>query len=245
MSLYVTEIFSSIQGEGLLAGCRQIFIRLYGCNLNCSYCDTVYKQKPLYCRLEETPGHRNFKLIPNPVRLENAAAAAFMLNLSIHHSISLTGGEPLLHTSFLKELVPLLKGTRRGIYLETNGTLPDELIKVIDLVDIVSMDFKLPSTTGLPPFWEKHREFLKIASSKEVYVKIVVGERTTYDEIEKTTELISGIRTDLPLIMQPVSINGRVGCIPPVYLLSLQEHALKKLLDVRIIPQTHKIMRQL
>lgn len=245
MSVNVTEIFSSVQGEGLLAGCRQIFIRLYGCNLKCSYCDTFYPQKPLYCRLEETPGHRNYRLIPNPLQPENAAAAAYTFDLPTHHSISLTGGEPLLHVSFIRELIPLLKGTRRGIYLETNGTLPDELIKIINLIDIVSMDFKLPSITGLPPFWEKHKEFLKIASSKNVYVKIVVGENTTYDEIEKTTELISGIRTDLPLIMQPVNTNGNVGRISPVYLLSLQEQALKKLFDVRIIPQTHKIMRQL
>jgi organic radical activating enzyme len=245
MPINVTEIFSSVQGEGLLAGCRQVFIRLYGCNLNCSFCDTVYHQKPLYCRLEETPGHRNYKLLPNPLRPENTAAAAATLNLPMHHSVSLTGGEPLLHTSFLKELIPLLKGTRRGIYLETNGTLPDRLLKIIDLIDTVSMDFKLPSTTGLSPFWEQHREFLKIASSKKVFVKIVVGEKTTCDEIEKTAALISEIRTDLPLIIQPVSIKEKVSSMPPAYLLSLQARALKKLFDVRIIPQTHKILKQL
>lgn len=245
MPAIVTEIFSSIQGEGLLAGCRQIFIRLHGCNLNCSYCDTVFKQEPFYCRVEETPGQRNFKLLPNPLQAKHAAAAAAALDLSLHHSVSLTGGEPLLHTSFIRELAPLLKGTRRGIYLETNGTLPDKLLKVIDLIDIVSMDFKLPSITGLPTFWEKHRQFLKIAASKETFVKTVVGEETTCEEIEKAADLIHSIAADIPLIIQPVSKNEKVMGISPAYALALQEQALKKLVDVRIIPQTHKIMGQL
>lgn len=240
----VTEIFSSVQGEGLLAGCRQVFIRLHGCNLACSFCDTVSCAEPAYCRLELTPGRGDFKLLPNPLKAEDVAAAAAAFDLSLHHSVSLTGGEPLLHTPFIRELVPLLKGTRRGIYLETNGTLPDKLSEVIDLIDIVAMDFKLPSVTGLPPFWDEHRLFLEIAASKETYVKIVVGEETTYKEIEKAAGLIKSIADGIPLIIQPVSPTRGIRGISPARALDLQRQALKKLVDVRIIPQTHKMMGQ-
>lgn len=242
----VTEIFSSIQGEGLLVGCRQIFIRLPGCNLNCSYCDTVADREPASCRIEAEAGSGLFELRPNPLRASEAASIAAGFDLSLHHSVSLTGGEPLLRPAFIKELAILLKGTtRRGIYLETNGTLAGELAEVIDFIDLVAMDFKLPSVTGMEPLWEKHRQFLQIAAAKDTCVKIVVGENTTIEEIEKAAALICGVRPDMPMILQPVTGSGGVCGISPARALALQRQALRKLADVRIIPQTHKMMGQL
>lgn len=245
MACFITEIFSSVQGEGPLVGCRQVFIRLHGCNLNCAYCDTVSREEPAFCRLEARPGWRDFRLLPNPLSAGAVSAAAAELGLPLHHSVSLTGGEPLLHASFIRKLAPLLKGTRRGIYLETNGTLPDRLLEVIDLVDIVAMDFKMPSVTGLPPFWEEHRRFLEIAAAKNVFVKTVVGEETTMKEIEKAARLIKSVAADIPLILQPVSRNGGHKGISPAHVLDLQRQAMAELADVRIIPQTHKMMGQL
>jgi len=245
MACPVTEIFSSVQGEGLLVGCRQVFVRLHGCNLQCSFCDTPSVQEPGFCRIEQHPGQRDFKIVPNPLTVKEVAAAVYAYDLSVHHSVSLTGGEPLLQTSFIRELAPLLKGTRRGIYLETNGTLPEELARVIDLVDIVGMDIKLPSVSGLPPFWEEHRYFLKIAAQKQVYVKVVVGEGTVEAEIEKAAALINEVGAGIAMIIQPVSHAGEVMGISPGRVLELQRLALRKLTDVRVIPQTHKIMGQL
>lgn len=244
MGCPVNEIFSSLQGEGLYVGCRQVFIRLHGCNLQCAFCDTVLQQEPAFCRVEVTPGRRDFIYLPNPLKAGEIAAAANAFDLPLHHSVSLTGGEPLLHPSLIRELAPLLKGTRRGIYLETNGTLPEALSEVIDFIDMVAMDFKLPSVTGLPPCWDEHRRFLKIAALKEAYVKIVVGEETTYTEIEKAAELINSTTAGVPLILQPVSEIGDVRGISPAHALELQRQALKMLADVRIIPQTHKMMDQ-
>lgn len=241
MAVPVIEIFSSIQGEGLLVGCRQIFIRLYGCNLKCSYCDTLQSEEPALCRVETVPGRGIFENLPNPLKAKDILKVLEVLDVGLHHSISLTGGEPLLHSNIIRELAPVLRGTRRGIYLETNGTLPDELSRVIDLVDVVAMDFKLPSISGLPSLWDRHSRFLEIAATKETFVKVVVAEQTAIKEIKLAAGLIKSIAPGVPLVIQPLTTRGAMG-ISPAHLSELQGQALKVLDDVRVIPQTHKLM---
>src|SRR5664279_892850 len=95
----VSEIFSSIQGEGYLAGRRQIFIRLAGCNLDCSYCDTVHAGQNS-CRIETGPGSAEFSLLQQPLQLDHVLQIVQKWCTSLpwaHHSISLTGGEPLIY----------------------------------------------------------------------------------------------------------------------------------------------------
>ena len=60
------EIFSSIQGEGVLVGCRQIFLRFPDCNLNCRYCDTDFLQSKT-CQIENSPGTGNLDKVSNPL----------------------------------------------------------------------------------------------------------------------------------------------------------------------------------
>lgn len=238
----VIEIFSSIQGEGLLVGCRQVFIRLHGCNLSCAYCDTITGHLPAVCHVEATPGKRDFKMVANPLGAADIAEAAASLKLSRHHSVSLTGGEPLLYPSLIKELAPLLKGTRQGIYLETNGTLPESLAEVIHCVDIVAMDIKLPGTAGCGPLWETHRRFLKTAAAKQIFIKVVAGDKTLPEEVKTAAELIKDTAPGIPLVIQPVSAGEEIGAVSNRRLLELQELALNIIDDVRVIPQTHKIM---
>ncbi len=237
------EIFSSIQGEGILVGCRQIFLRFAGCNLACSYCDTL-RDTPGQCRWEIRPGSREFTFLPNPLTPQEVALKVRELNPAIHHSISLTGGEPLLHTSFLLELIPLLKETRQGIYLETNGTLPDRLQTILPLVDIIAMDIKLPGTAKIGPCWQEHREFLNLARRKYVFVKLVVDENSKLEEIEEALDLICGVG-DIPLVIQPVTTpEGKIQ-LNQEKVLTWQSRALERLTDVRVIPQTHKFFGHL
>lgn len=130
-------------------------------------------------------------------------------------------------------------------YLETNGTLPDELSRVIDLVDIVAMDFKLPSSTGAGSFWAEHAEFLKIASKKKVFVKAVVTAGTTREDIERAMELIKRQRKIIPFILQPAStISAADKAIDRDSLFKLLEAGLKSGVEnIRVIPQVHKMMR--
>lgn len=241
------ELFSSIQGEGMLVGLRQIFIRLCGCNFTCNYCDTESNVSAEFCQMEGTPGRRDFIQVKNPVALERLTCLISGWQRGwpgIHHSISITGGEPLLHYELLHEWLPVLREFL-PIYLETNGVLHKELLRVISHIDHVGMDIKLPSTSGCADLWKDHEAFLRIAAAKNVFVKAVIGNNTEDWEIIKASEIIASIDNAIPLILQPLTNpDGKID-IAPVKMLELQEKACSFVKEVRIIPQTHKFIGQL
>ena len=224
----IMEIFSSVQGEGIFVGARQIFVRFKKCNMACEFCDT-----------------------PNDGPSKEYSPTALMNEIKDidkssgpHHSVSLTGGEPLVYTEFLKVFLPFLKKENFKSYLETNGTLPNELEAVVDMIDIVAMDFKLPSSTGQKELWKEHSEFLKIASAKKVFVKAVITADTTKDDVEKAMTLIKKVKDTIPFVLQPATpVRGRDKAVDSSLLLGFLEIGLKhKLETIRVIPQVHKVL---
>ncbi|MBU4333872.1 MAG: 7-carboxy-7-deazaguanine synthase QueE, partial [Candidatus Omnitrophica bacterium] len=157
------------------------------------------------------------------------------------HSVCFTGGEPLVQIEFLERFLPMICKEDIKIFLETNGTLPKELEKVLKYIDVVSMDMKLPSSTGCDEHWKEHKEFLSIAVGlrKDVYVKAIITQETNNLDFLTAVELISDVEKTVPLIIQP-EFSQRDDlmqkCQEYLYLASGQ------LNDVRIIPQVHKLM---
>ena len=243
MNENIIEIFSSIQGEGKYVGCRQVFLRLEGCNLNCTYCDTDSKAGTHpNCVVEEGAGTYHLVPYPNPISPERAAELVALAAAGVpHQALSITGGEPLLHASFIRALAPHV---HLPIYLETNGTLYAELKKCIDCVAGISMDIKLPSVTA-HPVWDAHVRFLEIAKVKDTWIKIVVAAESPDSEIDTAVRLVADTAPETMLILQPVTPCG--GCMKPSseQLLKWQETALRRLAHVRVIPQTHRMMDML
>lgn len=238
----LVEVFSSIQGEGLYVGTRQVFVRLAGCNLACDYCDTpASRSLGKTAMIEKTPGKRDFFQLNNPVACDELAGFINSLLTIRHHSVSFTGGEPLCQAAMLANVAPLLQAP---VYLETNGTLCKQLSQVLPYVDFISMDIKLPSTTGRQ-CWQEHREFLQLAASKAVFVKIVVAGQSTLTELQQAFKLVAAVDPAIPVILQPVTPLHGCRPVTPEAMLSYQETALTLLDNVRVIPQTHKYMGQL
>lgn len=151
--LRVSEIFSSIQGESHWAGYPCTFVRLTGCNLDCSYCDTRYAREGGV-----------------PMTLSEIVAAVEREGLA---TAEVTGGEPL-HQPGTPELLQALLATGRRVLLETNGSLPLE--PVPDGVCVV-MDLKAPGS-GMAAFnrWENLAE---LAPTDEI--KVVCRDRRDYE----------------------------------------------------------------
>ena len=236
--LSLIEIFSSLQGEGLFIGRRQLFVRLADCNLACAYCDTGHVAAPTW-RAEQEPGSPNLVYYPNPARLATLTGlvATWQQEGALHHSLALTGGEPLLQSRALATWLPEVTAIL-PVYLETNGTLPEGLAAVLDHVSWLSVDIKLAQTTGEPTPWAAHAAFLEVARTKTCQIKLVIDAATQPADVSEVAAFVHRHAPDIPLILQPRTV---AGC-PSIYgrqLLSLQATAAKIHRQTLAIPQMH------
>jgi 7-carboxy-7-deazaguanine synthase len=234
----VSEIFVSFQGEGICLGQPQIFVRFSGCNLRCSYCDTPKSQ----FRVPSSPAGRHGteftvkKLLKKILTIRKLSTINYQLS-----TVSLTGGEPLLHADFLSELLPVLRSKGFKIYLETNGTLAGKFKKIKKWVDIVAMDIKLKSACG-KTLWKNAGEFLKEAGRK-AFVKVIVDNLTGTDEIRKAVRIVAKVEKKTPFVLQPVTpVSGRRSA-RPLKFYDWISIARKSLSSVSVIPQMHKIWK--
>lgn len=214
----IKEVFKSIQGEGPYVGYEQVFVRFCNCNLKCNYCDTEFSSDADYVEY-------------SPLEL------AEVVNHYKHvHSISLTGGEPLLSTDFLKEFLPLVD---KKIYLETNATLSEKFLEVKSYIDIVSADIKLESATGIKGSYKFHDKFFDACKGVETFAKIVFNNKVTEDEIVQCCEL--GKKYNIELILQPEMAAEKM-VVPSEFTANVLDKFLEKYENVRLIPQVHKFL---
>jgi len=177
-------------------------------------------------------------------------------NTEIVHSVSLTGGEPLLHHEFLSEFMPKFrqKYPKIKLYLETNATLPDNLANVLEYADIISADIKLKSSGENFDTMDLHEKFFKKVreyrvhcamtkqyecTDKTLFAKIVFDENITDDEIKKCSEL--GRKYNFYLILQP-KMNKLTSAVSPEVIQKTFDKFLKHYKNVRVIPQSHKLI---
>lgn len=170
-SLRITELFHSIQGEGLFCGYPTVFIRLTGCPLRCNYCDSEYafyggEKRTIQSLLEEVRKHRS-------------------------RHICVTGGEPLAQIH-CPELLTQLCDQRYSVSLETSGALP---IDNVDKRVCIVMDIKTPDSGEHARNRWANLALLKVSDQ----IKFVISSRNDFDwalrQIEKFTliELVDNL----------------------------------------------------
>ncbi|MDQ7797511.1 MAG: 7-carboxy-7-deazaguanine synthase QueE [Candidatus Edwardsbacteria bacterium] len=216
----ITEIFHSLQGEGIYLGDPTTFVRLAGCNLDCSYCDTLQaKDDGKATEMNVSEALAKISAVTQPGQF-----------------VSFTGGEPLLQAEFISAIIPALKEQKFRTYLETNGSLPRELAPLVSGIEVVSMDIKPPSACG-KDLWDVQREFLTIAKEK-AFVKMVVCDNTVPGEVERAAKMIARVDNKIILVLQPA--EGKSA--PDMQAVRRYQGLAGQLLThVSIIRQMHKI----
>jgi len=255
---YICEIFSSYQGEGgsvagSLYGKRQVFVRFSGCNLaqsgrgGCIFCDSPgSKSRGLgVVRIETRPGSGNFTDVKNPIDVPRVKKEIVRLGTEDFHSISLTGGEPLWQPEFTGVLIE--ESRREGIktYLETNGSLPENLEALLRFPDYACVDIK-DRSSGASKNWRDlvDRELETIdrlmRSKVSTFAKLVITRDTKIEDVEMISRKLSSLCC--PLVIQPVTPIGVVRPPPVEQLHEITEAAAKHLLpdNISLSVQMHK-----
>jgi organic radical activating enzyme len=166
--LEVSEVFTSLQGEGASAGQPCVFLRLAGCNLRCRWCDTRYSW--------DFESHDRSREV---TRLSVEAVAHAVLD-TLRPRLVVTGGEPLLQQKGLETLVGRLPA-HLAIEVETNGTVAPTS-SLLDRIDQWNVSVKLgncgePASRRLVP-----RALESLQETGRAWLKLVIEDPTDLDE---------------------------------------------------------------
>lgn len=220
--MHITEIFNSIQGEGTRAGLPCIFVRLTGCNLRCTWCDTAYAfQSGKKMSVEEVIG-----------RVDQLSGRSNGTDANVK-LVELTGGEPLLQ----EEIYPLadqLLAAGYTVLIETSGErfigrLPKEVIKIVDV--------KCPDS-GEPNTFDP-RNLDELCAEDEI--KFVLSSRKDYEFARQFTEDHKLKDRVNEVLFSPVHADPQ-GSWKGLEARKLVEWMLEDGLPVRLGLQLHKIV---
>jgi 7-carboxy-7-deazaguanine synthase len=230
----LSEIFTSIEGEGILFGTKTMFVRLAGCPLKCYWCDTPYAlpmDSGIDYSIDEVKELISNSLQPNT------------------YKVNFTGGEPLMQYEVVLELAKFVRQKGLRIYLESACYDALRFVKVLPYIDFCKVEFKLRDSKAVS---ERHYDNLlrneldclrqSVRSFKTTYIKVVVTNSSNLKEFKELVHVVFRMvrASDLAgFIIQPShtfdepTLDVLFGFYDAVYPIYDQ---------VRIVPQLHKII---
>jgi len=230
----IFEIFTSIEGEGILYGTKTLFVRLAGCPYTCFYCDTL-DALPLDSGKEYSITEA-CDLIDNNLQ-DNT------------YKVNFTGGEPLIQYEAVNELAKHVKSRGLPTYLESACFDSKKFLYVLPSIDFVKIEFKTIDSEFID---EKHypnliRNTLEclqaaIEAKKITYIKTVISSKTELSSFKELLEQIFKIVSKENIsgfIIQPTTSISE----PPLeQLLEFYDNVYPYYDEVRVVPQLHKII---
>ncbi len=234
MKVRLFEIFTSVEGEGILYGTKTLFVRLAGCPFTCFYCDTK-ESLPLDSGTEYSIEDAN-KLIDSNLKKQT-------------YKVNFTGGDPLIQHEAVALLAKHIQEKKIPTYLESSCFDVDRFDHVLPFFDIVKIEFKTKDSDFVDA--KHYDKFIghtmkclqsSVKSKKTTYIKIVVSSKTQPNEFTKLVKEIFDIvsKDDLDgFIIQPT-----YGISEPSLdlLLELYDLVYPYFIDVKVVPQLHKFI---
>lgn len=214
----VNEIFLGVQGEGLNIGMPQLFVRFWGCNLRCAWCDTVYSYgKP--------DGYKEYTVKTLFDRILEASNGV--------KAVCITGGEPLVQPHIeLATLLYYLRLERFYTHIFTNGTIYSE--DVFAECSFISMDMKPPSSGMESEIGCLQNLNLRFEAGFPCEVKVVIQDLKDFRWMLDNVYPIA----KMPLILQPQYYAEKDYKLINFIKNEVLTIGLK---NVRVLPQIHRI----
>lgn len=234
MKVRLSEIFTSVEGEGILYGTKTLFVRLAGCPFTCFYCDTK-ESLPLDSGTEYTIEEANQLIDSN---LKNQT-----------YKVNFTGGDPLIQHKAVALLAKHIQDKKIPTYLESSCFDINRFNHILPFIDIVKIEFKTKDSEFVD---SEHYEKLishtmkclksSVNAKKTTYIKIVVSSKTHLNEFQELTNQIFHIISNNDIagfIIQPT-----YGISEPTLdlLLDLYDIVYPHYVDVKVVPQLHKFI---
>lgn len=218
--MQVVEIFKSIQGEGTLIGSPMVFIRLWGCNMACTWCDTRYSWAP------------EFKEITKREDYTPEELAKFLLRTYSEVTwFNFTGGEPSLWDKDIQQTTILLQSKSKKVCIQTNGK---EWKEIFTILDKVCMDIKCPKSGEKSDL----RSITKLRAQDEL--KFVLESK---EDILFAKEIIENYPSKGTIIIQPVLLSQEpLQTYYDRIRLLISEFDSLPIEKVRILPQLHQLL---
>ena len=234
MSVRLFEIFTSVEGEGILYGTKTLFVRLAGCPFTCFYCDTK-ESLPLDSGKEYAIDEA-CKLIDSNLKNQT-------------YKVNFTGGDPLIQHEAVAKLAEHIQKKKIPTYLESSCFDLGRFNHVLPFIDIVKIEFKTKDSEFVE---SNHYERLidnainclksSVFSKKTTYIKIVVSSKTETNDFSKlVSKIFNSISNE--------QIDGFI--IQPTYgvsepsldlLLALYDIVYPYYKEVKVVPQLHKFI---
>ena len=234
MRIRVSEIFTSIEGEGVFVGTKTLFIRFSGCHLKCRWCDTKYAL-PLDSGID--------------YQLDEIKDLILKQLQPFTYKVNFTGGEPLLQVDAVIQLADFIKKqTDLKTYVESSCFDSELFSKILPYIDICKVEFKTEDSNVVEDaadydnLLENELRCLELAvrNNKTTYIKIVVTNSTNLDSFKNLVGYIS--KKIKPSDIIAFIIQPSHGLDQPTVnkLLDTYDIAQPVFPEVRIIPQLHK-----
>lgn len=230
----LSEIFTSIEGEGALFGTKTMFVRLAGCPLKCHWCDTPYAipmDSGGSFSTDDVKKMISDELLPHT------------------YKVNFTGGEPLVQHAAVIELAGFVRSKGIRTYLESACYDSARFAKVLPYIDICKIEFKLKDSRvvdekSYPTLLKNEMECLRLAvkAGKNPYIKVVATNSSDVDEFKALVKKIfqaAGRENIAGFIIQP---SNKID--EPVLdrLFAFYDAVYPYYDQVRVVPQLHKII---